>query len=424
MTTRYLDTFLNHEKDFSKFLGRNLHLKRVRLVLSRLGSPQNHLRVIHIAGSKGKGSTAALTAQILCEAGYKVGLYTSPHLYDVRERFRILGSRAKTAHKRDIFGDCIPERIFSRLIEKIRPQLEAGRHHPQFGDLTYFEVLTIAAFCYFKEKKVDFAVLETGLGGRLDATNVCTSLIAVLTPISLEHTQQLGKTLSRIAAEKAGIIKKGCMVVSSGQRPEVLKVIKARCRKCGISPLIVGKKIFKVSLLGPHQNVNAGVALEIIKALRVLGFGIGKAAVHKGLTQTFWPLRFEIVGRKPDIVLDGAHNPDSCRRLAETMGQIFPGQKAVLIFGSSHDKDIASMLRYLSPLASEIILASAAHPRAVIWNAKNVKTFFPKRNIFSADTVSTACHFALKIAGQKGLILAAGSLFVAAEARKYFVKSL
>ncbi len=410
----YLATFLNHEKDLTKFAPRPTYIERVRAVLSQLGSPQDQLKVIHIAGSKGKGSTAALTANILREAGYTVGLFTSPHLYDVHERIRIIRPAPATAKGR-IFPDCISEKDLSRLIKKIRPQLEYGRGQ----GLTYFEVLTILAFCYFKEQKVAWVVLETGLGGRLDATNVCDAAVSVITPISLEHTAQLGKTLAKIASEKAAIIKSAkSFTIVAPQKPEALKVIKARCRDVGAKIVLAGKNSkFSPSLLGGHQEINAAVAVEIAKVLK-----IPTTAVQKGLAKTFWPLRFEIVSRQPIIILDGAHNPESCQRLVETLGEVFPKRKWVLIFGSSTDKDIRAMARLLTKNAQDVILTSAKHPRAVVWDDENAVKYFPKQNLVITHSVPTACRFAKKLVGPQSLIVVAGSLFVAAEARQVFKK--
>lgn len=399
-TTQYLATFLNHEKNLAKFSPRLGYIERVKAVLSQLGSPQKDLQVIHIAGSKGKGSTAAFTANILQAAGFRVGLYTSPHLYDVRERICI-----------DFKS--ISEGQFSKLIKKIRPQLEAGRKE----GLTYFEVLTIAAFCYFKEQRVDWVVLETGLGGRLDATNVCDSAISVITPISLEHTKQLGKTLNKIAVEKAAIIKSAkSVVIIAPQKSEVLQVIQRRCRDVGVKTILVKQGIRDVSpsLLGQHQRVNAAVAAKIADVLR-----ISKMAIKRGIETVSWPLRFEIVSRKPLIVIDGAHNPESCERLSETLSEIFPKKKWILIFGSSDDKDIQGMVRPLLSNVYDVILTTARHPRAMAWNEKNTIKYFPKQDVVMTRSVAMACRFAKKIVGQN-LIVVAGSLFVAAEAKKAF----
>ena len=280
-----------------------------------------------------------------------------------------------------------------------------------------FEVLTIAAFCYFKEQRVDWVVLETGLGGRLDATNVCDSAISVITPISLEHTKQLGKTLNKIAVEKAAIIKSAkSVVIIAPQKSEVLQVIQRRCRDVGVKTILVKQGIRDVSpsLLGQHQRVNAAVAAKIADVLR-----ISKMAIKRGIETVSWPLRFEIVSRKPLIVIDGAHNPESCERLSETLSEIFPKKKWILIFGSSDDKDIQGMVRPLLSNVYDVILTTARHPRAMAWNEKNTIKYFPKQDVVMTRSVAMACRFAKKIVGQN-LIVVAGSLFVAAEAKKAF----
>ncbi len=426
MTARYLSTFLNYEKNLKAFSCRNIRLARVRRVLSKLDFPQKSLKIVHVAGSKGKGSTAVFIAQILSESGYKVGLYTSPHLYDIRERFRVLTLRenSRPSGRNEIFPGCISPKKWKRLVEQVRPVIDKCRHDPVVGDLTYFEVLTILAFYYFREQKVDFVVLETGLGGRLDATNVCQPLVSVITSISLEHTRELGKTLKKIAREKAGIIKKNSAVVIAPQASEVGEVINARCRKLGIVPVLASVVKRKISLQGEHQNVNAAVAVGAIDALRRLGFCVAKNAVSRGLANAFWPLRFEVVSKSPVIVLDGAHNPASCRCLAQTMKKNFPGRKVVLIFGSLADKDIAGMASAIGPLSSSVILTSFAHPRVFAWNAQKAKEIFPGTNVLITSSVKNACRQALKEAGTQGLILTAGSLFVAAQARKIFSKIL
>ena len=490
VAAQYLSTFTNYEENLNALSSRNLHLERVNFVLEKIGSPQKGLKAVHIAGSKGKGSTAAFTAHILREAGYKVGLYTSPHLYDLRERLRVLvpGRHPVSGQGGKIFADCISEKKFCQLLAQIRPRLEAARYHPRFGRLTYFEVLTVLAFYYFKKEKVDLVVLETGLGGRLDATNVCDPLVVAITPISLEHTQILGRTIPKIAAEKAAIIKKiqgvAPVAVVALQAPEALAVIKKRCQEVGASAVFIpptedhtckgvdewssgrdsaqtpptsgvwrgttavkpwgsigkdlqtrlissgvkgqkfqiGKDVFSTALLGPHQVVNAATAVGIVNALDRLGFSIGKKATQKGIATAVWPLRFEIIGQKPWVIVDGAHNPESCAKLTETIRQIFPGEKAILIFGCSDDKDIKGMARQLAPVTQRVVLTSSRHPRAYVWKEGDIKKFFKVKGAQVVKTVSAACKLAVTMAGPDSLIVVTGSIFLAAEARKYFKK--
>ncbi len=441
MTSRavapYLSSFLNYEKNLKSLSIRNLNLKRVESVLEKIGSPHKSLKVIHIAGSKGKGSTAAFTAHILKEAGYKVGLYTSPHLYRLNERLRILriGTRIEE----------ISDRKFADALAKIKPAIEEYRRHSSLGHLTYFEVLTILAFYYFKKEKVDFAVLETGLGGRLDATNVCHSLVCAITPISLEHTQQLGRTLSKISFEKSAIIKNvnGLVPVAviAPQKKEALTVIRKRIRDMGGDAIFIEKKsvrllsvhasgqkfkmgpdVFSSRLLGPHQMINVATAVGIIAALQKFGYKISSGAIKQGIAETVWPLRFEMIRTKPWIILDAAHNRESCERLKETVEQIFPGQKVSLIFGSSDDKDIQGMAQVLMPMSRRIILTSADHPRAWRWSPRDAKKFFKAREIEITDSVRSACQLALDQCWSDAIIVITGSIFVAAEAHKIVKK--
>ncbi|MFC1699324.1 bifunctional folylpolyglutamate synthase/dihydrofolate synthase, partial [Candidatus Omnitrophota bacterium] len=294
---KFLNSFVNYERltdvpDRSAF-----KLKRVKNLLSCLGNPQQNLPAIHVVGSKGKGSTCVFTAQILSAAGFKVGLYTSPHLLDLRERIRIVQPKAFSL-KRSV-KDKIPKADFAKLITKIKPDAQRLRQ-TELGALTYYEILTTLAFLYFKEQKCDFVVLETGIGGRLDATNVISALVCAIAPISYEHTQLLGKSLGKIAAEKAAIIKDSRqIVISAPQRAAALKVIKSRTKKIKATLFRVGADIqinkrafnlqgqcfdlqgiferysgLKIGLLGEHQLVNAAVACGACESLRYHGVRI------------------------------------------------------------------------------------------------------------------------------------------------------
>lgn len=441
---QYLSSYINHELNLKACVPERFNLARVDQALAALGSPHKSLKCVHVAGSKGKGSASAFTAHILKAAGYRVGLYTSPHLYDLRERIRVLERVPARGTRYDLFPDCISEEEFCGLLEEIKPRLEASRHPPQWGALTYFEVLTILAFCYFEKKKVDVAVLETGLGGRLDATNVVEPLVCAITPISLEHTQQLGNTLAAIAQEKAAIIKprkdgSPAIAVIAPQPGEAKAVIEQRCREVGARPMILGKDIqcrpvrvgtdgqdFVVSgqraeydltssLLGRHQVTNAAMAVGLCEALSLLGFNIRREAVREGIAATFWPGRFERAHENPRVILDGAHNPASCQTLAETFQDVFPQKKAVVILGMSDDKEKKGILENLSAIAQEFIFTQSRHPRAYRWKAEDGGT--------QAAGVLEAVELGLKTARPDDAIVVTGSLFVVAEARRYFDES-
>lgn len=446
---QYLSSFINHEKNLRVGSFRRFHLERVRIVLEAIGSPEKHLKTIHIAGSKGKGSTAALTASILRSAGYRVGLYTSPHLYDLRERIRILDPKAKRGSSSELFFDAIPKDHFAGLVAKLKPYLEESHRNKRYGSLTYFEVLTILALYYFRQQNVDFAVLETGLGGRLDATNVCEPWVCAITPIGLEHTAILGKTLDKITREKAGIIKKipgfpPPRVVVGAQSPLVRKILQRHCEQIKSSILWVGRDLqtafltadqkqqkFVMScgdhkltvstrLLGAHQRDNAATAYGIARSLFQLGFSISDQSIKDGLAQVEWPLRFEILDRHPVQVVDGAHTPESCLKLAETIQKNFFGRKIILVFGVSADKDVYNLARPFLKIADQFILTQAQHARALKWDKKHLRFF--KTQVRIVENVPIACKLAIKMCRGDQIIVAAGSIFLAAEARKEFLK--
>jgi dihydrofolate synthase/folylpolyglutamate synthase len=334
--------------------GINLGLDRIKVLLERLGNPHQKFKSIHVAGTNGKGSTCAMLASILKEAGYKVGLYTSPHLFDYRERIKINGKD-------------IPKREFTRIIERIRKRIRSRNREET---PTVFEVLTAAAFTYFAEQKVEYAVIEVGMGGRLDATNVITPLVAIITNIDLEHTAILGRTLAKVAAEKAAIIKPRVPVITAETKPEALRVIKHNADKNRSLLIQVGsvQEGLKTNLIGEHQKVNAACA---VAAVRLANIAANKQAILRGLKMVSWPGRFQVLSRKPLTIVDGAHNPAGIKVLVETLKQQFPGKKFTFIFGTQEDKDLASMLSLLRPLANKIIITHSSHQNAA--NKKSIK---------------------------------------------------
>jgi dihydrofolate synthase/folylpolyglutamate synthase len=388
----------------------------MRRLLRLLGNPHQCLRAVHIAGSKGKGSTCVFAANILKEAGFSVGLYTSPHLMDVRERIRILQFTEK---------ELISKRDFTRLIERIKPFAERLRE-TKSGGLTYYEILTVLAFLYFKEKKCDFVVLETGIGGRLDATNVVSSLVCAITPVSYEHTRVLGTTLKEIAGEKAGIIKavhssqltvhRPQVVITAPQKKAVLAVIKRRAAEVGARLVEVGSSEYrglKTGLLGEHQMVNAAVAVRCVKALADYGVRVSSAAIRRGLKKTRWPARMQVISHRPRVILDAAHNRASAFALKKAVLKSFKFRDLILVFGTSQDKDIRGILKELAPLASRVILTKARHPRAM--QPERIGTFIKNRDVILTDNAKRALKTAVQNAGARDLVLICGSLFLAAE---------
>lgn len=418
--TRYLESFVNYEKASGYSYKQSVKLERIKGFLDTIGNPQASLSIIHVAGSKGKGSTCAFIAYILREAGFKTGLYTSPHLSDFRERIRILvpkPANRKNAKPSADFEGIISKSELSRFVSNLKPKIDSYNKISKYGPLSFFEVYTALAFAYFKKKKVDFAVLETGLGGRLDATNVSNALVSVITPISYEHTDKLGNTLAEIASEKAGIIKSHkSIVISAPQEKEAAVVISGKCKKVGAKLCEIKKGVsFKVRLLGRHQLINAAVAVKAVKSLASYNIKVSQAAVKKGLFSASWPGRCEIVSEKPYIVLDGAQNRASAQALKKAIRENFRYNRLILVLGISSDKDIPGICSVLSDLADEVVLTRADNPRAA--STELLANYFLGRPKHITASVVEAEKLSGKLARKKDLILVTGSLFVVGEFR-------
>lgn len=367
--------------------GQQLGLETMEALLGRLGNPHRSRQFIHIAGTNGKGSVAAMCQSVLTAAGYRTGLYTSPHLVTFCERIQI-------------DGQLISETDVARLVNDIRPHLAATPRQP-----TLFEIVTAVALLYFREQRADVVVWEVGLGGRLDATNVVTPLASVITNIGFEHMQYLGDTLAKIAAEKAGIIKPGIPVVTAAGG-EALDVIRRVAAERNAPLTVVTGGVNRTPLIGPHQAINCAVAEA---ALRASGLAITGEQMWSGLSRTRWPGRFDIVSRNPLIVLDGAHNPHGAAALAAAVSAQFPGRKLTLILGILRDKDYPTVCRTLAPLATRILCVPVANNRTAtaeeIAHACQPSPAEPCRDI--ADALA-------KASGED--ILIAGSLYLVGEA--------
>lgn len=423
---QYLDSFIDYEKLPSFGYKESLKLDRMKRVTERLGDPHHDLRCIHIAGTKGKGSTSAMVASMLKEAGFKVGLYTSPHLISFRERIRIN-------------DELISEGELCNLLNRIRPVVDTIDKNSDMYP-TFFELYTALAFLYFKENKVDFCVLEVGLGGRLDATNIIERpLCCGITQISLEHTQKLGNTLQEIATEKVGIIKKDSICVSSLQEDSVVDVIRKTCNDKDCRIYEVGKDIYidfdrrkasqifsvrgifqeypylEVGLFGDHQFMNAATALGLIESLRFYDIIIPDRAIRDGLKNVKWPGRLQVLRRNPFVVLDGAQNRASAHALREAVRKYFNYNKLILILGISKDKDIKGICEELEPISDEIILTKADIPRA---EEPIILKRHIKKKAGLTRGVKEALGMAEEIARPYDLILVTGSLFVVGEALK------
>ena len=406
-------------------------LERMQALVESLGNPQKAYPSIHVAGTKGKGSVSVLCAIVLHEAGYTVGMYTSPHLDDYAERIQV-------------DGEFISHADLVEMVEEIKP------HVAVIPELTTFEITTAVAFMYFAKRKVTAAVIEVGLGGRLDATNVVLPEVCVVTSISYDHTHLLGDTLTEIAGEKSGIIKSGIPVVSSTQEEEARVVIEQVTRDRSSTLIQVGRDILyeeithsldgqtfrvwspgkngqssvtlSIPLLGHHQVVNAVTAFAALEVFNQKGFGIGLNDIKHGFVKAFWPGRFEIVQKSPPVILDCAHNRDSALKLRLTLEEYFPGKSILLIFGASEDKDIQGMFIELMPLVTEMILVKSFHPRAIEPTrlVDMVRPFGRSAQII--EQIPEALEKATLLAGDNMVVLVTGSIFVVAEARKYWEK--
>ena len=397
-----------------------LGLKAIKDLLLRLGNPQNSYKTILIAGTNGKGSTAAMIASVLQCAGYKTGLYTSPHLVHVRERIAV--------NKKEISAN-----DFSRVIAAVKNRIN--------GPATYFEVLTAAAFVYFQRREIDIAVLEVGLGGRLDATNVCRPLVSVITNIGFDHKAYLGNSLTAIAGEKAGIIKQRGVCVTAVKQKKVIEVLEKICLRNKASLYRLGKDIrirqrkeglvtytglyntfdnLIVPLRGSHQLDNAAMALAALEIAGLKGFPADAAAIADGLRNTKWPARLEIIHRHPLFVVDGAHNPAGISVLCRSLKRDFSYGRLILIFSALADKDYRKMIKKIAPLADQIILTKLQTGRAV--KVADMHNYLKKIGYKAIITknVRMSIARALELAREGDMICAAGSLYLIGELKQAF----
>jgi dihydrofolate synthase/folylpolyglutamate synthase len=409
-------------------------LDRMRRLLARLGDPHRRLRLVHVAGSKGKGSTSAMLAAVLRQAGHRTGLFTSPHLCAVEERFQVDGQ------------PITPDEL-TTLLDEVHACIHAGRRGLG-GPLTFFEVATAVGFLHFVRRRVDAAVLEVGLGGRLDSTNVCLPAVAIITSISYDHTALLGDRLAAIAAEKAGIVKPGRPTVSGATAPEARAIIAEVCRQrraplrqMGIDfryayqpgrvtaegmsgarvQVTTGRRRWPwldLPLLGEHQAANAAVAVAAIEELRDRGWHLPDHAVAAGLAGLRWPARMEVLGHRPLVVLDCAHNVASAEAVVETLLASFPAGRRWMVFGTSSDKDIAGMLRVLAPLFTHTFLTRCtSSPRAVPPERLAELARDCGLAATPCPTPAEAYGAARANAGPDDLVCITGSVFLAGELR-------
>jgi dihydrofolate synthase / folylpolyglutamate synthase len=417
----------------------DLKLDRMRALLRLLGDPQDRFRIIHVAGSKGKGSTSAMLAAVLGHAGYRTGLFTSPHLCRVEERIQVDNIPIGADELTVLLGD----------VERVEPALQ--RRHP---GLTFFEVATAVGFLHFARRRVDVAVVEVGLGGRFDSTNVCRPLLALITSISFDHVRQLGNRLASIAREKAGIVKPGRPVISGATAAEARPVIEEVCRErqaplrqldvdfrftCEPGQVTAATErrprvrvttrgrawpAMEVGLLGEHQAANAAVAVAAVEELRSQGLRIADGAVARGLAEVVWPARLEVLGQRPLVVLDCAHNVASVQALVDTLRASFPPGRHLLVFAVSSDKDLPGILRVLAPHFAHVFLTRyTGHARAAAPELlSELLASEPSLPWTVCPTPAEAWSAAREAAGPDDLICVTGSVFLAGELRPLLVK--
>lgn len=406
--------------------GSKLGLDRTRELLGKLNDPQKELKFIHIAGTNGKGSTAAMLSSILEEAGYRVGLYTSPFINRFNERMQV-------NHQP------IPDEELAALTEYVRPHADAMADSP-----TEFELITALAMVWFARQKCDIVVLEVGMGGELDSTNIIdVPEAAVIAAMGMDHVKELGPTMADIARAKAGIIKEGGRVVSYGGNPEADEVIAAVCRarnaslcQPDFSAIVPGDfglegqtfsykgwRGLRIPLVGAYQMNNAAVVLETVEVLRQRGWSVSDEAVRQGLADTRWPARFEVLRRDPVFIVDGGHNPHGIRATAESLSRLFPGRKITFVTGVMADKDVEHILGLIVPLADQFFTVRPDNPRAMDAGelARRIEAMGAKAT--ACASVRDGVDRAIQAEGPHGVACALGSLYMSGEVRSCFGKN-
>lgn len=424
------DESIKFLRDLTTF-GFNFGLGRIEELLNRLDSPHLKLKVIHVGGTNGKGSTATMIASILQAAGFKVGIFTSPHLHSYCERYKINGAE-------------ISQERIAELLTRMRPLLVnmvgGGFEHP-----TEFEVSTALGFLYFWEEEVDFLVLEVGLGGAIDSTNVVMPLVSVITNVAMDHMDYLGNTTTEIATIKSGIIKSGVPAVTAAEDPAALAVIREAAQKNGSALTEVGRDLtwrinlstvegqefdaftpvgayqgLRIRLVGQHQVLNACTALAAIEALGSSGFSINEQAIREGLADASWPARLEMVSSDPRVLLDGAHNLHGSLTLRKTLTDVFSYRKLFLVFGMLGDKEREKVAAELAPLATAVVVTKPNSPRAGDWEkiADEVRKYV--NEVYLIENIGEAVKKGMELAGAEDLVCVTGSLYMVAEARTLF----
>lgn len=427
----YLDGFIDYER--ARRIGsmqKLMKLDRVEALLEAFGNPHGRLRCVHVGGTNGKGSVCAMVESVLRTAGYRVGLYTSPGLMDYRERIMI--------DRR-----MIPEEEIVRHVERLKPCVDRV-DTDEFGEVTYFEAITALGMDYFAEQRVDYAVMEVGMGGRLDATNVVNALVTVLTSIGVDHTSSLGHTIRDIAAEKAAIVKEDGAVASAPQPEEAISVIRSACEVKHARLIEVGTDVafertdfsseeqrvrvdgafgayedLQIQLLGIHQIVNAATAFSAVGLLRERGVEVPDDALREGFASATWPGRLQTVSRRPRVLVDGGHNIDGARMLIKAIREFFPHDRLLVVFGMMSDKDVIGVWRELERLTDVVFLTKSGNPRSADPATNAYRIGETNAEVVVTGSVPEAMDKALAAAGPDDLVCVTGSLYLVGEAMEH-----
>lgn len=415
---------VDYVEGLDKF-GMKLGLETIKKLLNLMDNPQNDLKIIHVAGTNGKGSTANFIYEILKNSGYKVGLFTSPHLMDFNEKIRFDGQNISNEDFKEVTND---------VYDQIQELLAQGHSHP-----TQFEVLTAIALAFYQRKNADYVILEVGMGGRLDSTNVIDqTLLSVITPIDFDHSDYLGDTLAKIATEKAGIIKKDSLVVTAQQADEVLEVIQAKAKDQNSKLKIVESKNFELldhsingirfiyktieyylSMIGKYQIENAILAIEAIHMLKdAIDIDVSEEVMINTLKDSQWAGRFEILEKVPYLIIDGAHNLQGAKALKESMINLFPDQKILGVMGMLGDKDVNGVIEELMPLLTEVYITKPDNSRAMAPKAleQKVKKFNTHTKVYEA--INDCVEAVDKIKGNFDVVIYFGSLYMIGKVRQ------
>lgn len=410
--------------------GTKLGLENITELLSKIGNPHHSLKCVHVAGSKGKGSVCAFISSILKEAGYTVGTFTSPHLVDFTERIRVN-------------WEPIPKEEVVRLVSELKPVADEMAASSRIKSPSFFEMTTAMAFKYFEERRVDLAVVEAGMGGRYDATNVVQPILAIITHLTTEHGEHLGRTLKRIAKDKAGIIKEKVPVVLS----ETSDVIEGHCKKKDCDLTVLGREInfgresfdlagqdfwvengerkhFHISLLGEYQVQNAATAFATIEALKSSGCDVSDEGIKEGFEKANWPARLHFLQRDPIVVVDSTHDVDGSRNLIESLKELFEFNDVVLVFAALEDKDVENMASVLGPFSDSVIATQADYKKALPAGAVEKEFRKHVKDVQMITPIRKAVDAALQKANKNDLVCITGSIFTASEAFAYFGKSV